>query len=282
MSMGVHPESGRKTRELLITTSPILAGGERLVLLLVEDITVNDELEKALQRSEKLAMTGRLIATLAHELNNPLESLSNLLYLLKLKPELGQSAKELVESAEQEVAILGTITRQTLAPHRVARLPVITKLSELLDEVVTLFQPALESAGIKVRREYQTEGEASIYPGEFRQVFTNLIANAIDAMESGGELCLSIEKSPGGKVIVRIRDNGCGIPPENLNSIFEPFFTTKGEKGTGIGLWVVKNSVEKVGGKIEVTSSEADQRGTCLTIVLPAPDVVPMDLYEVL
>jgi signal transduction histidine kinase len=277
MSMDFLPETGRKTRELLITASPISASSERLALLIVEDITVNEELEQALRRSEKLAVTGRLIATVAHEINNPLESLSNLLYLLKSKPELGRSAKELVESAEQEVARLATITRQTLAPHREAKLPVITKLSELLDDVVAVFRLRLESARIKVRREYQADGEVSIYPSEFRQVFTNLIANAIDAMECDGELRLSIEKLSEAEVVVRISDTGCGIPPENLNAVFEPFFTTKGEKGTGIGLWVIKGIVEKAGGKIEVVSSTTDKTGTCLTILLPAPNVVPMN-----
>ena len=101
-------------------------------------------------------------------------------------------------------------------------------------------------------------------------MFTNLIANAIDAMEYGGELRLSIEKSPEAEVIVRIRDSGCGIPRENLDAIFEPFFTTKGDKGTGIGLWVTKSIVEKMGGKIEVVSSTTGKTGTCFSIFLPA------------
>ena len=189
---------------------------------------------------------------------------------MKLKPGLEQSAKELVESAEQEVARLATITRQTLAPHREAKLPGITKLSELLDDVVALFSGRLESAAIEVRREYQIEGEVSIYPGDFRQVFTNLIANAIDAMGCDGELRLAIEKSPESEVIVRISDSGCGIPRENLDAIFEPFFTTKGDKGTGIGLWVIKGIVEKVGGKIEVVSSTTGKTGTCFSISIPA------------
>ncbi len=269
MSMDFLPESGRKTKEMLITTSPLLNSSERQALLIIEDVTVNDALEQALRRSQKLAVTGRLLATIAHEINNPLESLSNLLYLLRLEPGLGHSAKELVETAEQAVEHLTTITRQALAPHREAKLPVITKLSELLDDVVAVFQRRLESAQIKVRREYQTDGEVSIYPSEFRQVFTNLIANAVDAIGRRGELRLSIEKLPGTEVIAQIRDSGCGIPPENLELIFDPFFTTKGEKGTGLGLWVIKGIVEKVGGKIEVVSSTTGETGTCFSISLP-------------
>jgi PAS domain S-box-containing protein len=268
-----------------ISLSPIKTADGMVVCSDIRNITerklaeeqirkLNDELEQALRRSEKLAATGRLLATLAHEINNPLESLGNLLYLLKSEPGLGQNAKGLVESAEQEVARLGTITRQTLAPHREAKLPVVTKLSELLDDVVTVFHRRLESARIEVHREYQTEGEVSIYPSELRQVFTNLIANAVDAMEFGGELGLLIEKSPQVEVIIRISDTGCGIPPENLNTIFEPFFTTKGEKGSGIGLWVIKGIVEKMGGKIEVVSSVMGKTGTSFSIFVPAIKVV--------
>jgi len=268
MSMNFLPESGRKARELLVTASPI-PQSDGLALLIIEDITVNDELEQALRRSEKLAAAGTLLATMAHEINNPLESLSNLLYLMRLEPELGQGARELVESAEREVARLTAIAQQTLAPHRDVQLPVSTNLSELLDDVLAVFRHRMESARIKVCREYQTDAEVSIYPNQFRQVFTNLITNAIDAMGSDGELRLSTEQLPGAIVAVRICDNGCGIPRENLNAIFEPFFTTKGEKGTGIGLWVIKGIIEKAGGKIEVVSSTTDKKGTCFSIFLP-------------
>jgi len=271
MSMDFLPESGQKTRELLISTSPIQASSERLALLIIEDITINDELEQALRRSEKLAVTGRLLATIAHEINNPLDSLSNLLYLLRLEPGIGHRAKGLVESAELEVSRLATITQQTLSPHREAKLPAITKLSELLDDAVAVFSRRLKLERIEVRREYQTDGEVSVDPGEFRQIFTNLIANAIDAMERDGELGLSIEEMTGTEIVVRISDSGCGILTENLNSIFEPFFTTKGDKGTGIGLWVTKSIVDKVGGRIEVVSSTTGKTGTCFSIFLPMP-----------
>jgi PAS domain S-box-containing protein len=230
---------------------------------------LNKELEQALRRSEKLAVTGGLLATLAHEINNPLESLGNLLFLLKSDPGLGESPQELVDSAEKEVTRLATIIRQTLAPHRESNFPVPTKLSELLDDVVAVFQRKLESTGIEVRRDYRIAGEMSIYPGELRQVFTNLISNAIDAMESGGELRLLIDRSPQSGVVVRISDTGCGIPKENLTAIFDPFFTTKGEMGSGIGLWVIKGIVEKMGGTIKVVSSTTVEKGTCFSILLP-------------
>ncbi len=110
----------------------------------------------------------------------------------------------------------------------------------------------------------------TIYPSELRQVFTNLITNAIDATEGVGKLSLAIEAAPANQVVVKVRDTGCGIPAENLKTIFEPFFTTKGDKGTGIGLWVIKGIVDKLGGKIEVESSTTGVRGTCFSIFLPA------------
>ena len=240
---------------------------------------LNDELEQALRRSEKLAVAGRLIATLAHEINNPLESLMSLLHLLGSNPTLDDSARELVEAARQEVGHLANISRQTLAPHRETKLPVITKVSELLDDVLTMLRRRLESEQIEIRREYETEGEVTIYPSELRQALTNLISNAIDAMGEGGELTLSIEMLPNRGVAVRVADTGCGIPAENLDTIFEPLFTTKGENGTGIGLWVTKSIVEKVGGRIEVTSSTTGKKGTCFSIFLPAPRVVPIEIH---
>ena len=270
MSMDFLSETGRKMRELLITTSPIPTSGERLALLIVEDITVNDALEQALRQSEKLAVTGRLMATLAHEINNPLDSLTNTLHVLGTNPTLDDRGREMVEVAKQEVERLSNLSRETLAPHRDTRLPVVTKVSELLDDVLAMFRRRLESLKIEVRREYQAEGVATIYPGKLRQVFTNLISNAIDAMGERGELSLSIETLPDGGVMVRVADTGCGIPSENLNNIFDWFFTTKGETGTGIGLWVTKSIVEQVGGRIEVTSSTIGKTGTRFSIFLPA------------
>ena len=235
---------------------------------------LNSQLEEALRRSEKLATVGGLIATLAHEINNPLESLSNVLYLLKRQPELGTSSTALLHEAEQDLAQIMTLARQTLAPHRETRSPVPTKLSDLLDDVVALFDRKLKSAGVEVIHEYQSDGEVFVYPSDFRQVFTNLIANSIDAMAGGGTLRLVIEDQTNGEVVVRVIDTGCGISSEHLDSIFEPFYTTKGEKGTGIGLWVIRGIVEKAGGRIEVVSSVTGQTGTSFSILLPVASAV--------
>ena len=264
-----------------ISLSPLTTEEGMFVTAAIRDVTerkladqqikkLNDELELALRRSERLASTGRLVAAIAHEINNPLDSLQGLLHLLQKDSSLEPSARELVELAGQEVNRLATVARQTLAPHRETKLPVVTRISEVLEDVCAVFRPKLQEAQIQVHREYQTEGEVTIYASDLWQVFTNLITNAIDAIGRKGELRLSIVRSPADEVIVEISDSGCGIPPQNLKTIFEPFFTTKEDKGTGIGLWVVKGIVDKLGGRIEVTSATTGNTGTCFGVVLPA------------
>ncbi len=231
---------------------------------------LNDELEEALRRSERLAATGRLVATIAHEINNPLDALTNVMHLLKKSSSLDQDAAELVDLAEREVHRLSNLSRQTLSAHRETKLPVVTKVSDLLDDVYAMYRPRLQSAKIEVERDYKIAGEVTIYPSELRQVFTNLITNAIDAIGQKGRLTLSIESGPADEIVVKICDTGCGIPEDNLKVIFQPFFSTKGEQGTGIGLWVIKGIVDKLSGRIEVETSTTGTTGTCFSIFLPA------------
>ncbi|MGC2112346.1 MAG: PAS domain S-box protein [Candidatus Korobacteraceae bacterium] len=257
------------TEDGMLVTGAIRDVSERK--LIEEQIRkLNDDLEEALRRSEKLAATGRLVATIAHEINNPLDALTNLMHLLKQNPSLDEGSMELVELAEREVRRLANLSRQTLAPHRETKLPVVTKLSELLDDVFAVYHPRLQAAKIQVERDYRIPGEVTIYPSELRQVFTNLITNAIDAIGQQGKLSLAIEEAGHNEVVVRVRDTGCGIPQENLKTIFEPFFTTKGDNGTGIGLWVIRGIVEKLGGRIDVETSTSGETGTCFSIFLPA------------
>ena len=264
-----------------ISLSPLETENGTFVTSAIRDVTerklaeeqirkLNDELEEALRRSERLAATGRMVATIAHELNNPLDALTNVMHLLKKSPSLDSDAAELVDMAQREVLRLSNLSRQTLAPHRETKLPVVTRLSDLLDDVCAMYRPRLQAAKIELDRDYQIAGEVTIFPSELRQVFTNLITNAIDAIGHKGRLSLAIEEAPDHQVVVKVRDTGCGIPQENLKTIFEPFFSTKGEQGTGIGLWVVKGIVDKLGGHIEVESSTAGETGTTFNIFLPA------------
>ena len=260
--------SPMKTEEGIVVTGAIRDISERKHAE-AQISKLNRELEGALRRSEKLATTGRLATTLAHEINNPLESLTHVLFLLQNNHSLDAAAKECVDMGKQELGRISNITKQTLAPHRETRLPVVTNVSELLDDVCAAFASRLATKGTDVVREYDVETQVTVYPGELRQVLTNLIANAIDAMDNNGQLRLTIA-SAGGAAHIRIADNGCGVPPEYLQRIFEPFFTTKGEKGIGVGLWVSKSIVEKLGGKLDVASStEQGLSGTTLLISLP-------------
>ncbi len=263
-----------------ISLSPLTTENGTFVTSAIRDVSerklaeaqiqkLNDELEEALRRSERLASTGRLVATIAHEINNPLDALTNLMHLLKKSPSLDEAAAELVDLAEREVRRLAGISRQTLAPYRDTKLPVVTKLSELLDDICAMYAPRLKAAKIELERDYKVSGEVTIFANELRQVFTNLITNAIDAIGQGGRLSLAIERAPDHQIVVQVHDTGCGIPQENLQTIFEPFFTTKGEQGTGIGLWVIKGILEKVGGKVELVSSTIGETGTTFSIFLP-------------
>jgi len=264
-----------------ISLSPLTTETGRFVTSAIRDVTerklaetqikkLHDELEEALRRSERLAATGRLVATIAHELNNPLDALTNLMHLLKKSSSLDADAAELVDLADREVRRLANLSRQTLAPHRETKLPVVTKLSDLLDDVCAMYRPRLQAARIELERRYDIAGEVTIYPSELRQVFTNLITNAIDAIGQQGRLSLSIEGAPDNQVMVKVRDTGCGIPQQNLSVIFEPFFSTKGDQGTGIGLWVIKSIVDKLGGRIEVETSTAGETGSTFSVFLPA------------
>jgi len=264
-----------------ISLSPLVTSEGRFVTSAIRDISerkqaeeqirkLNDELEAALQRSEKLAVTGRMLATIAHEIRNPLDSLTNIMFVLKSNSSLDDAGREFVEFAEAEIARLVTIAGQTLAPHRQPKLPVVTSVAKLLDDVLATFAAKLMASKVSVKREYEGDGEVTIFPSELQQVFTNLIGNAIDAMDKGGELTVGVRKYAA-DVVVSVADNGCGIPEENREAIFNPFFTTKGEKGTGIGLFVIKGLVNKLGGQIAMESStEPGRSGTRFTVHLPA------------
>jgi PAS domain S-box-containing protein len=230
---------------------------------------LNAQLEEALRRSERLAATGRLSASLAHEINNPLSSLGDILFVLASQKEIGDDSRNLVEAAKKEVERLACIARETLAPHRTSGEREKIKATDLLDTSLESFHHLFEHANVLVERHYETDALIDVYPGELRQVFTNLISNSIDAMPLGGTLLLDV-LADGQDVKLIFSDTGSGIDPDKMEEIFEPFVTTKGEKGTGIGLWISRNIVEKLGGTIQVRSTTAEAtHGTQFTICLP-------------
>jgi two-component system, NtrC family, sensor kinase len=229
---------------------------------------LNSQLEEALRRSDRLATTGRLAASIAHEINNPLEALTGALYLLGSE-ELTGDQLELVHTAQRELERLASITRLTLEPHREAKFPVDANAAELLDASVSTFASKIKRRRIEVVREYDADARLSVNPSDLRQVVTNLISNAIDVMSEGGILTLRVKRDRD-VIHVSVADDGTGIHPENLVQIFEPFFSTKGEKGLGLGLWISRKIVEQMGGSLDVSSSISERNhGTCFTLTLP-------------
>jgi PAS domain S-box-containing protein len=265
-------------RHVSITISPLKDVNGRTVgaSTIARDISQQKLAERALRDSEKLAVAGRMAATVAHEINNPLEALSNILYLLKQDKNLTERSRQFVQTGEEELKRVTQITRLTLGFHR-DRYSVesTVKLSELIENVLALYDRKIQALGVKLEKHFETLGLVRGNSGELRQVFANLMVNAIDALSIRGDrlwLRMSEKHNCRGVegVSVVIADNGPGIPRESLNRLFEPFFTTKGDKGTGIGLWVSKGIISKHNGAIQVKSrTNRTKPGTVFSVFIP-------------
>jgi signal transduction histidine kinase len=261
--------------ETLLSTLEIALRGRQRQYQIRDQIQQYARAQAALLRSEKLAVTGRLAASIAHEINNPLEAVTNLLYLMRGDIPKEQ-AKAYLADAEQELARVTEITTQTLRFYREPAQPTATDVSMVLDSVLRLYGSRLRAAGVAVKRELRSASATVLStPGELRQVMANIIGNATDAMRQGGRLRIRISchgrwKTGHCCVRITIADNGIGIPAEVLPTIFEPFVTTKGETGTGLGLWVTSEIIKKNGWSIRVRSSQtAGRSGTAFSIVIP-------------
>jgi two-component system CheB/CheR fusion protein len=265
--------------DVSLTISPIIDGHAQIVgaSKIARDITERKLAERALIKSEKLAAAGRLAATLAHEINNPLQAVTNLMSLLGKSPGLAAQEQAYAAMAEDELRRVVHLTQQSLSFYRESTYPVAVNVEEVLDSVVNLYVKRLEIEKITVVRRYRSEATTiNSYPGEIRQVFSTLLVNAMEATNGGGTISIRTYKSsrmkifPAQGVRVSIVDNGVGIPAHDTASIFEPFFTTKGEQGTGLGLWVANGIISRLGGSIQMRSSVGrGKSGTCFSIFLP-------------
>jgi two-component system CheB/CheR fusion protein len=241
----------------------------RLVGVLA-DITMRKQQEEAMLRAEKLAVAGRLAASVAHEINNPLEAVANLLYMI-IHSETAEVARAQAQQALDELMRVSLITQQTLKFHRQAGTPKITKLSEVVQAVLALFRGRLRTAQIAAEIQAEREVSVACMPGEMQQIFANLISNAIDSMPQGGRLLIRLRPSCDwlDREITGMRitlcDSGAGMDPATMQRIFEPFFTTKTETGTGLGLWVVAQLVERHHGRLRVWSTQ--RPGASATVV---------------
>lgn len=262
------------------SAAPILdqTGNTIGIVLVLRDVTMERKTQEALIANEKLAVAGRLAATIAHEIHNPLDSVSNLLYLMR-NGASEEESKLFMGMAEQELARVTQISRAMLGLYRESKAPVAVDLREMLQEILLLMERRFTDLGVTVSTDFSSAIPVAAFPAELRQVFTNLITNAAEAAGSGGKVHVSVEPQaqgvdPTGQKVqagatVLIADNGPGIPDEILPQLFQPFFTTKGEQGTGLGLWVSRGIVNKHGGTIKLTSDTSDSHhGTVVRVFL--------------
>ena len=248
---------------------------EPTIAVFLTDLSQQKLAEGALVQSEKLAAVGRLAASISHEINNPLEAITNLLFLIKQEP-LPEQAASYLQLAEQELARVSQIAGQTLRFHRQATRARAIAPAELLEPVLALYRGRLNNSNIQVRMEGLDAAPIVCFEGDIRQVLNNLVSNAIDAMRTGGVLTLrlrdarsSTTHAPGARIT--IVDTGHGMSEEIRRRIFEPFYTTKGINGTGLGLWISRGIVDKHQGSLSVRSSIAPERhGTIFSLFLPA------------
>lgn len=257
------------------------------IMGVLTDVTHRKHAEEAMLRAEKLAVAGRLAASVAHEINNPLEAVTNLLYLITLC-ETAEEAHKQARQALDELLRVSLITQSTLKFHRQQGMPKITMLSEVIESVIALFRPRLNAAGIKVDVRAANEVAIACMPSEAQQIFANLIANAIEASTQGGKLMIRLRPSRNWRdrslegMRVTICDTGVGMDRAIQRRIFEPFFTTKPETGTGLGMWVVAQLVERHGGNIRVWSTQRyGASGTAFSIFLPTTQAAGTDGIEV-
>lgn len=229
--------------------------------------------EEAFHNAEKLAVTGRMAASIAHEINNPLESLMNLIFLLKADERMPEGSQAYLTMAEHELERVSSIVKQTLQYYREPETVTKIDAGELFRSVVSIFAGRLRGKRLQLLTEVEAPVSFTAIAGEIRQVLINLVANAIDAVNEDGRIVLgarALVYDDLEMVALTVTDNGVGITPKQAEQLFQPFFSTKGVHGTGLGLWVSKGIVEKRGGRIQLESQEKDgATSTTATVLLP-------------
>lgn len=273
-----------------LTISPVKDESGRVVGVskIARDVSQRRKIEQALVQTEKLAATGRMAATIAHEINNPLEAVVNLIFLARNYPSLPEAVKGYLVTAEKEIERVSLIARQTLGFYRETTIPAPVVIREIVDDVLTVYQSRFRSRGIRLETCFEPVRALIARKGEVTQIVSNLVSNSIDAMPTGGCLRIDVRETStdGDGIELVIQDQGAGIKGENLPRLFEPFFTTKKNVGTGLGLWIVKQFLQNHGGKISVSSNtDGIQRGTTFSMFFPYAnpfdaDIEPGELSE--
>lgn len=254
-------------------------GGSNEIAIFITDLSSQKQAESALIQSEKLAAVGRLAASISHEINNPLEAVTNLLYIARRNDHLPAEVESLLDNADQELQRVSQIAAQTLRFHRQSTKPRVITPEELLEPTLALYNGRLLNSHIQLELQHRGAGSITCYEGDIRQVLNNLIGNAIDSMRSGGRLVMRTGKTwlkrdnvPG--VRITIADTGHGMSPATMKRVYEPFYTTKGINGTGLGLWISSGIVEKHRGRLQVYSRVTeDLSGTVFSLILPSRSI---------
>jgi PAS domain S-box-containing protein len=272
-------QRARDGREITVACRKALkndeSGSPGGILEISRDITEKLRAEEALRNAEKLAAMGRVAGIIAHEINNPLEAILNIFHLLRDHSSLDSEALEYARMAEHELLRVAHIVKHTLSFYRESQHPVPVSIAEVIDNVLELQARNLQMQGIVLQKRYLTDATIQGFPGELRQVFMNLVVNAIQAMPHGGRLRITVREHINPETLamgmsVCVCDSGSGISPTHAKQLFEPFFTTKSTKGTGLGLWISKGIVQKYDGSIQFRSVRSqDSCSTCFRVLIP-------------
>lgn len=282
-----HYETTRRHKDgsdiiVSMTVSPIRDHSGKLIgaSKVSRDITSTRRAEQALRNSEKLSVAGRMAASIAHEINNPLEAITNLLYLVEHE-RLSEEARSYLTLAQHELARVSHIASQTLGFFRSTQGLAATQLNEIADSAISLHLGRLTTCNVVVQKEYLPQQAIFVHEGELRQVLVNLVGNALDAMPAGGRLRIRIREASHPATGIRgvrivVADTGTGMSSTTRRQLFEPFYTTKGAVGTGLGLWVSSQIVSRHKGRISVRSNQSPgHSGTVFSIFLPHLEEIP-------
>ena len=262
--------------DISLTVSPVKDQHGNIIgaAKIARDITHQKKLEATLRTTERLASVGRLAATVAHEINNPLEAITNFIYLAKQQPGLSEKLQRYLTNADQELRRVAHIAQQTLGFYRDNSKAAELSVAELIGDVLTIYERKITYKQLRVEREVEPGLTINTVGGELKQVLSNLIANAIDASSEGGKIvirCRATRKARSGiyGIQITVADTGVGISKDDQRQLFAPFFTTKKDVGTGLGLWITKDLVEKKGGNIRFRSTDQKPSGTVMSVFLP-------------
>jgi PAS domain S-box-containing protein len=279
MGLANHTVLQRRDGELIPiedSAAPIYDDQNKLrgVVMVFRDVTLEKQSQSVMRKAEKLAAAGRLAATMAHEINNPLEAVGNLIYIVRHTPNLPDDVQGYLAMADQELERVSHITRQTLGFYRDSSEPGPVEMRVVIESVLKIYDNKIKSKSVLLDLEISAECPAVFgLQGEMKQLIANLVSNAADAVGHTGRIRISmtsVQRAHGNGVELKVEDNGPGISAEHRSHIFEPFFTTKKDVGTGLGLWVSKEIAERHGGHIELSSGkDSSLGGAVFTVYLP-------------